>query len=315
MTFHWQNYSKDYETSWNEFVSSCKNACFLFYRDYMEYHKDRFQDASMVCLDEKGTVICIFPANISGTTVYSHQGLTFGGLFFEHGTTLRNQHEILNSLIALLKTKGCEKLIIKPLPSAFYVTANDDLNFLLSSCSAQVYRRDLNLVIHSNSTPNVQERRVRGAKKALKAGIVIKECTNYAAYWEKVLIPVLRERHGVAPTHSLSEIENLSRRFPNDISLLGAFLENEIVAGIVTYNYPQVTHAQYIGANNIGKDLSALDLLCTVLSDKTKSIHKHLSFGIATENEGKSVNWGLLEWKMGFGAQTVCHDHFMLVIN
>jgi hypothetical protein len=54
---------------WNDFVAQAKNATFLFHRDFMEYHKDRFEDFSLlVYQDEK--LISILPANKVRNAVY-----------------------------------------------------------------------------------------------------------------------------------------------------------------------------------------------------------------------------------------------------
>ena len=66
---------------WNTFISTAKNATFLFHRDFMEYHSDRFQDYSLLVFDEK-KLVAVLPANRVENTVYSHQGLTYGGLVY-----------------------------------------------------------------------------------------------------------------------------------------------------------------------------------------------------------------------------------------
>lgn len=44
--------------NWKAFVSHAKKATFLFHRDFMEYHSDRFEDFSLVILDgENGVAI------------------------------------------------------------------------------------------------------------------------------------------------------------------------------------------------------------------------------------------------------------------
>ena len=63
---------------WDGFVALSKNATFLHYRDYMDYHSDRFNDFSLMAFDG-GRLLALLPANLSGDTLYSHQGLTFGG--------------------------------------------------------------------------------------------------------------------------------------------------------------------------------------------------------------------------------------------
>ena len=50
-----------------------------FYRNYMEYHADRFKDCSLIVLDEKERVVAVFPASKNKSEIESHGGLTFGG--------------------------------------------------------------------------------------------------------------------------------------------------------------------------------------------------------------------------------------------
>ena len=74
------NYTKKYKATWDNFVGNSKNGTFLFYRDYMEYHQDRFCDQSLLIF-KKDKLIGLFPANKrSDGTVSSHDGLTYGGL-------------------------------------------------------------------------------------------------------------------------------------------------------------------------------------------------------------------------------------------
>src|ERR687886_786429 len=63
---------------WDTFVRDSKNGTFLFLRDYMEYHHERFEDCSLVVW-WAGEPVALLPANMDGTTVWSHQGLTYGG--------------------------------------------------------------------------------------------------------------------------------------------------------------------------------------------------------------------------------------------
>ena len=82
-----RKYNFEDKELWNEFVASAKNATFLFNRNFMDYHKDRFEDYSLLCF-KKDRLIAILPANIVGSTLYSHQGLTYGGLVLQESTKL-----------------------------------------------------------------------------------------------------------------------------------------------------------------------------------------------------------------------------------
>lgn len=84
---------------WNDFVSQAKNATFLFHRNFMEYHKDRFEDFSLLIFEEE-KLRAILPANKNGNTVYSHQGLTYGGLVYKDETKQTAVIEIFQTVLS-----------------------------------------------------------------------------------------------------------------------------------------------------------------------------------------------------------------------
>ena len=75
-------YDSNQNLVWDNFVENCKNATFLFKRDFMDYHKSRFDDFSLMIYNDSN-LIALVPANIDGTDVYSHQGLTYGGILIQ----------------------------------------------------------------------------------------------------------------------------------------------------------------------------------------------------------------------------------------
>lgn len=46
-------YSPENKNEWNEFLHQAKNNLFMFDRNYMEYHSDRFTDHSLMFYKEK----------------------------------------------------------------------------------------------------------------------------------------------------------------------------------------------------------------------------------------------------------------------
>ena len=72
-------YTAAYHRDWNDFVSESSNGTFLFLREYMEYHADRFTDYSLLVYDGN-KLLALLPANRSGDVLYSHAGLTYGGV-------------------------------------------------------------------------------------------------------------------------------------------------------------------------------------------------------------------------------------------
>ena len=79
-------YAASHKDEWNQFVAQSKNGTFLFDRNYMDYHNDRFEDHSLLFY-KKGKLYALLAANEKDHILYSHQGLTYGGLITTVKTT------------------------------------------------------------------------------------------------------------------------------------------------------------------------------------------------------------------------------------
>ena len=77
-----RSYHKELADEWNALVAESKNGTFLLNRNYMDYHADRFADASLMMYDDRHRLLAALPANYEADVraVYSHHGLTYGGL-------------------------------------------------------------------------------------------------------------------------------------------------------------------------------------------------------------------------------------------
>jgi lipid II:glycine glycyltransferase (peptidoglycan interpeptide bridge formation enzyme) len=113
--------------------------------------------------------------------------------------------------------------------------------------------------------------------------------------------------------HTVEEIALLRSRFPQNIRLFVASHGGKPVGGAVMYLSDQVAHAQYIASNAAGRDLGALDLLFLTLLERLKGF-RYFDFGISTEENGTKLNKGLIEFKEGFGARAVIHDHYLVKV-
>jgi len=75
------------------------------------------------------------------------------------------------------------------------------------------------------------------------------------------------------------------------------------------------THVQYIASisdNQLKNKIRALDYLFDFLIKKYATEKKYFDFGISNENNGRTLNKGLLYWKESFGAKTVTQDFYEL---
>src|SRR5664279_3818383 len=121
------SYEPKYKTQWDEFVRQSKNGNFLFYRDYMEYHSDRFSDFSLLFFQNE-QLVAIMPANRINDTVVSHGGLTFGGIVSGKEMTTILMLEAFGTLVRELRAGGVNNLIYKVIPHIYHsLPAEEDL--------------------------------------------------------------------------------------------------------------------------------------------------------------------------------------------
>ncbi len=86
-------YHSKLKSQWDNFIDKSKNGTFLFQRDFLEYHKDQYEDYSILFYKDND-VVAVFPANKINSSIYSHQGLTYGGLIIgSHIPHLFSQEE------------------------------------------------------------------------------------------------------------------------------------------------------------------------------------------------------------------------------
>jgi hypothetical protein len=297
---------------WNEFIRASKNGTFLFDRDYMDYHSDRFLDYSLIILAQ-GRVVALLPANRIDTKVLSHGGLTYGGVVVDQKMTTSRMLEVFKAITEFLRQQGIEELEYKTVPSIYHrAPAQEDL-YALFRLNARLHRRDVLSIVDYAGRVEMQERRLRGLKRAEKKDIAFMESSRWSDFWQ-VLNENLSERYARQPAHSLDEIVLLKNRFPEQIRLFVAEHQNQVVAGAVMYCASPVAHVQYIACNGAGREQNALDLLFIRLIQEFNSYSK-FDFGISTEQNGHYLNEGLVEFKEGFGARAYMHDHYSLSLN
>ena len=304
-----RRYRREDKELWNSFVSKARNATFLFDRNYMDYHADRFDDNSFMFY-HKGKLKAVLPANVAGDTLYSHQGLTYGGLLLDKKATVEDVLECFDSLNSWLRKNGISKVVYKVLPWIYQqYPSQEDLYALTWKCKAQLISRDIASTIVVDNKLKFAESRKSGIRKALSLNIEVGESNDVDGFWH-VLEDNLGNRYNAKPVHTASEMKLLMSRFPNNIKLYVAKMNGEIVGGTLIYVTPQVVHTQYISASVEGKKHGALDLLFDYIINKVYANCRYFDFGKSTEQGGAYLNEPLIFQKEGFGGRGVCYDWY-----
>lgn len=304
-------YTEADRTRWDAFVDASKNGTFLLRRDYLDHHAHRFDDHSLLFVDERGGLVALLPAHRVDATFSSHDGLTYGGVVSGTDMTVPRMLEVFDALVEYLRGQGVAALRYKTIPWIHHRLPAEEDRYALFRHGAWLRRRDVWSVLGRDGRPPYQERRRRGVRRARAAGLATRHGAEASAFWP-MLEATLRERHDATPVHTLAEIEHLAARFPDAIRVHLCVEGAEPLAGCLVFDTGRVARAQYIASTSRGREVGALDLLFDVLLNETYADRVWFDFGSSNEDEGRVLKLGLVEQKEGFGARAVVHDHYEL---
>jgi hypothetical protein len=303
-------YQPEARDTWDEVVRSARARHFMFERAYMDYHQDRFADASWFVL-LKDRPIAVMAASRHGDEVVSHGGLTFGGLLSRPDLTTVRAVDALQLLTRALRADGVRRLVYKPMPHPYHLAPSEEDLYALHQAGARLVSREVTAAVAPGARPTYSDERRRAVRRSVSERLGLAESDSIDEFWA-LLEATLSERHGVGPVHSASEMRLLAARFPGRIRLFVASENREIVAGTLVFETPTVAHAQYIAVGPRGRESCALDALFDhLLTDVFRELW--CDFGISNERDGR-LNEGLLRNKEGYGARAIVHDRYVLEI-
>lgn len=328
-------YSINRKEIWDEFVEESKNGTFLLKRNFMDYHADRFFDCSILIYEgispddeykeqslTTKDLVALFPANWNDEEkcVYSHQGLTYGGLIVKPEVTQSEVMKILQAvMLYYIDYMQAQKMYYKPIPYTYSAYPSGEDLYALFRAGGQIHQRLVSTVVSMHNPLKMRTLRLRQAKKALDHGLYIDRMSegdegSLREYWT-LLEDVLRKHHNATPVHTFEEMNRLMGYFPKNIRLYLVRNEKRIVAGTVIFETKQVARVQYIASGDEGREFGALDLLFRHLVNERYKQMEYVDFGTSNENGGHYLNEGLIFQKEGFGGRAVCYDTYKIELN
>ena len=307
--FEVRRYTPDKANEWNRFVAASKNGTFLFDRQFMDYHADRFTDCSLMFYRDNA-LYALLPANVKGDVLTSHGGLTYGGLVMSSRCSAKGVQEVFAAMNTYLSDMGVRRVVYKAIPWIYHqLPAEEDLYALTSISHATLIIRDISSAVIGDRPVKFSESRKSGLRKALRMGLTVRESEDFATFWQ-ILNANLTAKYGVRPVHSVSELELLHGHFPQAIRLYMVYDGETPLGGTLLFLTPQVLHTQYISATAEGKAHGAIDLLFNHLINEVYTDYRYIDFGKSTVSDSADLNEQLIFQKEGFGARAVCYDTY-----
>jgi hypothetical protein len=303
-----EKYTLKQELVWNSFVKDAKNSLFMHNRSFMEYHKDRFTDYSLLFYDDD-ELIALLPCSINKDKLYSHGGLTYGGFITNTNMKQHHMNDCFMALRSYMKENNIESILYKTIPYIYYKQPAQEDIYSMFLNNATIVEIEPSTVINLAQPIKMPKGRKAQVGRARREGVEIVESTDFNTFIA-LENGVLSEYHNTKAVHTGAELELLHSYFQEQIKLYAAIYKGKMIAGTLVFIYDTVVHTQYMAANEEAREIGALDFAVSTVIEKYKDCKSYVDFGISSEDGGKFLNEGLISQKEGFGGRSIVYLTF-----
>tara|TARA_A100001011_G_C14296805_1_gene838804 strand:+ start:704 stop:1636 length:933 start_codon:yes stop_codon:yes gene_type:complete len=293
------------KNEWDEFIENSNVTSFLLKRDFIEYHKENYEENSlMVYKNEK--LIYIIPACKIEKTFSSFHFLTYGGIILSNDSyKFLDIEQSFREVIDYVKTTlNLKNITIKRIPFIYYKKPNEDDLYLMFKNDFKLIGRQLSSTFNLNDF-NIPNKKKYNYRKCINNGIELIECLD-----SKNLIDIMSynlKKYKKKPVHNYNQLNYLKSKFPNNIMFYEAKLNSEPLGGCIIFKVNRCIHIQYLCSTDLGRKKRVVDFIVNELV-KIYSDYEFLDYGISTENNGEFLNYTLLNAKRELGFDSICYD-------
>lgn len=317
-------YEKKYEDRWDAFVNKeGVNGTFLQTRRFLNYHPTgRFKDASIMIM--QGTaIVAVIPACMyedgKEKQFISHAGSTFGGIVVhKQKYSIKNISEVFECLEEYFRMEGYTTILLKQASNLFSKSQNDLFEYFFYKNNWECYK-ELSFYVDLKKSSediisNFSVSRRRDYKYSLKNNLIFRRLESrkeIELYYEIIKENLLKFNQ--KPVHTLEELFDFKeKRLNNIVDFYGVYTsDGELLAGsMVFYFDKRVFHTQYLAQKQReeNKKLFVMEFLnYNLIACAKEQGYDYFSFGISTEDKGKTLNMGLALFKEGFGCE-LCNN-------
>ena len=305
---------------WDSFVESSGNGTLYHTQRFLGYHPEsRFTHFHhFLTLDGvlRGLVTgCL--RNENGKKIFaSHTGASFGGFVLPADMGLQETDALICAFLNYLERKQFSRADLTLPPQFVMSVPNQHADFILCREGFSFRKREMSAVVpllftEDGILDSFAPAARRGVRKALDSGVTVVADDSADAYREyhAILTENLALRHQVKPVHSLAEMIDLKKRFPDRITLLLSMLDSKIIGGIWMFKANRTASIAFYIAHRQGAEALRPVNLLYFESIRLSLSWKVKYFDIGLFSVNMVPNYGLGRFKEQFGAKGLFRDY------
>lgn len=222
------------EQVWERFVTNSNNGT-MFSRPRFYHHHDKPVPVRFIGCYEGGDLVAGVVGTFSedGMEFTSPVGASYGGLILPP-VTFADTEKALTVILEYFNTMEVRRVQWTFPPLLYQRQLTQDLDFLLRYYG---FRESMTLISSIVLTNEYSEKSIsrdnwKSIKKARNSGVKLGLLDDFEAFYELLLKN--KSKFNLKPTHSLSEIKELFKLFPDEMNLTGAWLDDKLIAATMT---------------------------------------------------------------------------------
>lgn len=300
------------------------NGEFINSLNYLGYHpKGRFTDRSVFVIDEGSGEIrgVLFAAEEPGNPqiVISHPGTTFAGIIVNRKLSIKSMEEVVNIIMKYYEERF-ESVIVRMRPDFFAVQPFGELDYFLQKRGYCYCMTGLSNVIDISGIQDegdifalYDSAKRNQVRKVLRDSQFVFNDQNEIRQdvWQN-MNRILAEKHHTHSTHTFEEMHELMDRVPDHISAYHVdHVNGEYGAFALIYRLKNVFHTQYLDTNyQYTGQYPNLLLIHNLMRIAREDGYSKFSFGVSTEERGEVLNYGLYNYKAGYGGGSILQGEY-----
>lgn len=311
-----EKFNIENDKKWDDFImKESINGTFLHTRRFLNYHKDKFHDHSLL-IKKNTSIVAVIPACeiLEGNKriFYSHKGSTFGGIVINSiYNNISHVDNIISILEQYLKEQEFDIIILKNTSEIFCKDNTHLLEYFYFKYDYSNYS-ELNLYIDLKNYDSIADiknkfstSKRRDLKYSLKYNLQFKALKTDQEIndFYKLLVSSLIN-HNTKPVHSHEELLDFKNsRLSDIVEFYGIYYKDKLISGSMVFNFNNtVFHTQYLASDPVYSNYYPMNFLnYNLIKEAYINNFKFFSFGISTEKQGKILNTSLAQFKEGFG--------------
>ena len=302
---------------WDDFIQKSSNGTIFHYQKFLNYHISRdFNDFSLMFFKGK-KLIAVFPAvkiiNKDALSLISHPGASFGGFIIQNENTDVCK-DIITSFLSFCLKQKINYLKIVPTPEYYIEYKRNIWKNIFINSQFKISQQYISHVIYLTKQPidYFNQRKKRYIKNKINnPSYSINKINRIHDFYSLLLES--KKQFNTSPTHSLEELNNLIKIFPEKIITFATFYNQKIIGGMCLFKTTQKTALLFYNVVSLKfkkKHIGAYQIYhCIKYCIKNKMELVDLGVSYETKNGDPFVpKISLMEFKEQCGAKSVIRN-------